>query len=188
MLWHRGWKVKTHTLKLVPNIDTHIILGNNSTEGMEGRALAFPGIDVQRVFALIVIFSWFFLVSSLDYIDSSLLVLWSALCFVVFLDWIWWLIQVLTPAGGKSKWWMGILLMGDDSFKKKKTAQENESPGIVGAFFLNWHFTWCKERVRKNKEESYAWVASGCFVIKLILLSAKICIVLTSTAVTEGEG
>lgn len=52
---------------------------------MGRNALAFAGTCVLRVFAFIVIVSCFFLVSSLDYYDSPLLVLWSALCFAVFL-------------------------------------------------------------------------------------------------------
>ena len=117
MLWHTGWKIKAHALKLVPKIHIYVTLTNSRAGGMGGSALAFTGIDVQRVFALRVIFSWFFLVSSLDYSDSPLLVLWCVLCLAVSLVWILRLIPVLTLAVGRSKWWMGILLMGDNSFQ-----------------------------------------------------------------------
>lgn len=132
--------------------------------------LMFRGVCIYSDFSC-----WFFFFPLMTLIAHCLRL--GLPSFAAFLVWILWLIQVRTSAAGKSKCWMGILLMGGGSFQISLLE-------LFGHFW-NWRLTWCRERVRKNREESCAWVAPACFVIKLFLLSAQICVVLTSRAVTE---
>lgn len=124
---------------------------------MGRSALAFARIDMQRVFAFIVTVSWFVLVSSIDCSDSLVPVLWSALCFAVFLVWILCLNTSADPSMGKSQWWMGISLMGDGSFQKKKSWKKGVSWNHLCIFGIDISPDVKREWERIKKNPMHGW-------------------------------